>query len=42
MQKYTTVVEVLTEVAIKDRNSLLGCSTVREYSVEVAERDPLM
>ena len=32
----------MTAVAIKDHNSLLGCSTVREYAVEVTERDPVM
>ena len=26
----------------KSYNSLLECSTVREYAVEVAERDPVM
>ena len=34
---------ILTQVAIQfSYNSLLGRSTVREYAVEVAERDPVM
>ena len=33
----------MTQVAIQfSYNSLLGRSTVREYAVEVAERDPVM
>ena len=33
----------MTQVAIPfSYNSLRGCSTVREYAVEVAERDPVM
>ena len=32
----------LDEEIAKSYNSLLGCSTVRKYAVEVAERDPVI
>ena len=32
----------LDEEIAKSYNSLLGCSTVRKYAIEVTERDPVM